>query len=733
MKSTPAALRPAVRLFCLVLMALPAAAATNYVSQLGAHVPPFTNWVNAATNIQPALDVALPGSIVLVSDGVYRLAAQMTLTTAVRVTSLHGAASTMLRGGYPLTFNRCALVTSGGILDGFTVTNGYVSGASGGGVYCENGGVVQRCVVSGNVTAGAGWPCGGGICCENGGTALYCIVSGNTAAWDGGGVYCDGSGFVRDSLITGNSSYSSGAGVQASFGGSVLNCTVVGNDGYGIGLIVGSMAVNCITWYNSVGEVNKDDVSVVQYTCSSEVVAGTGNIASAPRFAFDSLGNFRLSPSSPCRNAGTNLPDMATATDLDGRPRTSEGCVDMGAYEFTNVYHYVWPGAPASAAPYDTWDSAATTIQEAVDAAWDGDVVWVTNGLHASGSALTPGAVSGMLSRVVVTQALILASVNGAASTIIQGWGPGGTNGPGAIRGAYLANGALLTGFTITNGRTRSDGTTFQDACGGGVFLEGNARMLQCVVAGNSAIGGGGGAFGINGSVIEDADIRGNSAASGGGLFFQFMGSAARCRLVGNSAGWGGGAFCSGNCELFNCLITGNSASFGGGMQGIGAVLVVNCTMCGNNAVLTGGGMSLSVDGTCVNCIIQDNTAMVNSNYYSDTTSNVSWCCTAPLPAGPGNIETNPLFAGVADWHLQFVSPCVDAGTSMAWMANATDLDGNPRILGPGVDMGCYETVPEPAAAGAAAVVGGWLLAVRRRSACEHARRAPRSTAHKER
>ena len=62
--------------------------------------------------------------------------------------------------------------------------------------------------------------------------------------------------------------------------------------------------------------------------------------------------------------------------------------------------------------------------------------------------------------------------------------------------------------------------------------------------------------------------------------------------------------------------------------------------------------------------------------------------------AGPGFVD-----AENGDWHLSRKSPLRDAGLNDAWMANATDLDGRPRLLRPNgkysasatVDLGCYE------------------------------------------
>ncbi len=92
--------------------------------------------------------------------------------------------------------------------------------------------------------------------------------------------------------------------------------------------------------------------------------------------------------------------------------------------------HYVSLGSKHPTAPYTNWVTAATNIQDAVNAAAGGDVVLVTNGMYRGGLG--------------VSNALALVSVNGPQVTIINGYGTNSC--------VSLGNGASLTGFTATNG-----------------------------------------------------------------------------------------------------------------------------------------------------------------------------------------------------------------------------------------------------------------------------------------
>ncbi|MEO6183690.1 MAG: hypothetical protein ABIP71_11445, partial [Verrucomicrobiota bacterium] len=72
--------------------------------------------------------------------------------------------------------------------------------------------------------------------------------------------------------------------------------------------------------------------------------------------------------------------------------------------------------------PFTNWTDAATNIQDAIDASSAGEVVWVTNGVYATGGKVMAG---DLTNRIAITKAITVRSVNGPAATIIQGaWDP---------------------------------------------------------------------------------------------------------------------------------------------------------------------------------------------------------------------------------------------------------------------------------------------------------------------
>ncbi len=274
------------------------------------------------------------------------LSGNTAVTSVFGYESFGGGGGAYLNGG---TLNNCILsgntaVTSvfgyssdggggGAYLDGGTLNNCILTGNAakfGGAVYSEGGGTLNNCTLSGNTADFWG-----------GGAELYdstlnnCTLSGNTADYGGGADLYAGS-LLNNCTLSGNLA-SEGGGVYLDAGGMLNNCTLSGNTadtGGGSYSYNGGTLINCIVWDNhadSAADIYNNGGSILM-TCASDGVTNgvNGCITSSPLFV--STNDFRLTASSPCINAGTNLVSSA-GTDLAGSPRLVGASVDMGAFE----------------------------------------------------------------------------------------------------------------------------------------------------------------------------------------------------------------------------------------------------------------------------------------------------------------------------------------------------------------------------------------------------------------
>ena len=257
--------------------------------------------------------------------------------------------------------------------------------------------------------------------------------------------------------------------------------------------------------------------------------------------------------------------------------------------------HYVSAGSLTPSYPYATWDTAATTIQDAIDAAVEPNaLVLVGSGVYNTGSRTYNGVLA---NRIVIDRPVTVMGDTSGPLPIIEGNADPVTGdlGPGAARCAYVASGAMLSGFVLQQGRTLSgaDFGDIRDFNAGGVLLESGAFVQYCIIASNAAANNGGGVWsdggqrdGGSGGYLQDCYISANNAGAGGGGG-AFGCTLSDCMLIGNNANSGGGA---GECPLLvHCMLSGNLAQSAGG-GAYDCQLLDHCMLTNNTAQMEGGG-----------------------------------------------------------------------------------------------------------------------------------------------
>lgn len=329
------------------------------------------------------------------------------------------------------------------------------------------------------------------------------------------------------------------------------------------------------------------------------------------------------------------------------------GLLVLFALSARAVTHYVDLNSPNPTPPFTNWLTAASVIQDAINAAEAGDEIVVSNGVYASGGLVIYGTLT---NRVAVTKQLVVRSVHGPKVTAIKGYQvPGITNGPDAVRCVYLTNGALLSGFTITNGATDAPAGTLSGA-GGAVWCEStNSIVTNCVMIGNSAWDSGGASY--SGTLLDCVLSENTCFGVGGGSSASVL---IRCRVFRNFAATdGGGAVDS---ELYDSTIHTNTAGNTGG--GARYCVAVNCIFQGNTAS-TGGGASGKLDflPAMRNCEFRNNVATQFGGGVSD--AKLDGCSLIENVAG--------MVGGGA--HISWLTNCILIGNSAEIAGGAANYE----------------------------------------------------------
>ena len=622
--------------------------------------------------IQAAIDAVFDEDIIELTDGTFTGDGNRDLDfygKAIEIRSQSGEAAQCIidceESGRAFYFHDNEDSTS--VVRGITVTNGVANGSyplnCGAGILCHGcpGPSVVACVFrenhalnqSSNAPEGGGAYCygsspilrdctfdsnsaraGGGVSCKNSGAQITdCTFVNNESISGGGAIYTwHASPTIRGATLCGNSSSESQYGGGFCLGEasevSILN-TIIASSPSGAAVYVSPATpvptMSCCDLFGNAGGDWTDDIAHLDGV--------DGNISEDPLFCDASENDFHLQLESPC------APFSPPNDECD-----LIGAWPIGCAESTYTVH------PDGSGDFPT-------IQAAIDASADGDVIELTHGtfvgagnrnLDLLGKAITirkrPGNIqpavidcqyegrgvwlhSGEDSLTVLQDITIM---NGFL--IADGYGAGifCDGASPSIVGCTLRDHVVNlhgAGMYCTNGSsphleqcTFADNATF--AKGGGFACAGSSspRFSKCVFTGNSADINGGGIRCAEYSVcvLDSCEFAGNTAGDAGGAIHFRGGSQFTITasvFIDNTADqYGGAIWCDvdTHLNLFDSTFEGNNAAIRGGAMHCdlsSQVLVEDCAFSGNSASEQGGAIKCKNQSGPIltRCTFEDN------------------------------------------------------------------------------------------------------------------------------
>ena len=433
-------------------------------------------------------------------------------------------------------------------------------------------------------------------------------------------------------------------------------------------------------------------------------------------------------------------PNYGPATDLAGYARLQSNGSDIGCYEspYNGINMPTYPDSivyvtSTGAGQQDgsSWSNALANINDAVIySIMNGHLpIWVAEGTYygdttAAGAFFMMDGVNmygSFVGNEPPTYDLSLRDVE-AHPTILDAQHTGRV-----INQASNFN--ILTvvdGFVLQNGLVTNQP-------GAGVTLRHNGRLRNCTVQNNiTIVTNSNSSYGIGvyitntnnyDTVLDHCVVQGNGYQNlrpngytayvyGGGIYIGTNAVVANCEVYGNSSYYGGGIYSS-NGQIYNTIVAGNQArSYAGTYLSYGNMY--NSVVANNTSTYNYGGVYNYSSSNIYNSIIWSNKV----NYLADNVGGAPYMYNCAVEGGYADgtniidlAATNDGTSGT-DNYVRFIDPnqhnyrlhpashCLDYGDS-SYSHLATDLDGNPRIMGGNIDLGAYEcenstTCPSP-------------------------------------